>query len=50
LIVAADQVMQFGRPIHAGMPRPTPTRGGTAGRSGRRPSKPGTTKAPFARA
>jgi hypothetical protein len=43
LIVAADQVMQFGRPIHAGMPRPTPTKEETAGRSGR-PSKTGTTK------
>jgi len=50
LIVAADQVMQFGRPIHAGMPRPIPTKDGTAERSGRRPSEPGTTKAPFARA
>src|SRR6185369_15931717 len=26
LIVAADQVLQFGRPIHAGMPRPTSTK------------------------
>ena len=32
LIVAADQVVQFTRPIHAGMPRPTPTKEETAGR------------------
>jgi hypothetical protein len=50
LIVAADQVMQFGRSIHAGMPRPTPTKEETAersaaGRSGR-PGKTAATEAP----
>ena len=50
LIVAADQVVQFDRPIHAGMPRPTPTKEETAGRSaaGRsgRPNKTAATEAP----
>jgi hypothetical protein len=45
LIVAANQVMQFGRPIHAGMPRPPPTKEETAERSDR-PSNTGTTEAP----
>jgi hypothetical protein len=46
LIVAADQVVQFGRPIHAEMPRPTPTKEETTRRTGR-PSKTRATEVPF---
>jgi hypothetical protein len=48
LIVAADQVVQFGRPIHAEMPRPTPTKEETTRRTGR-PSETRATEVPLRR-